>query len=72
MGYAYRIVDTGGDTLIDGFEHLLDTNPNSADSDGDGSADGVECPLAGVPVSDPCAGPAVTCAAPELLYDGFE
>jgi len=72
MGYAYRNVDSDGDTLIDGFELLIGTSPASTDSDGDGNADGVEYPLAGVPVSDPCAGPAITCAPPELLYDGFE
>ena len=72
MGYAYRNLDTDGDTLIDGFERLIGTNPASADSDGDGSADGVEYPLAGVPVSDPCAGPAITCTQPGVFFDGFE
>lgn len=32
----------------------------------------VEYPLSGLTVSDPCAGPAASCPAPELLYDGFE
>jgi serine protease len=72
IGYAYRNLDTDGDTLIDGFEHLIGTNPASADSDGDGAADGAEYPLAGVPMSDPCAGPAVTCFAEGLFFDGFE
>lgn len=72
MGYAYRNIDSDGDTLIDGFELLIGTNHASADSDGDGTNDGVEYPLAGLPVSDPCAGPAISCAPPELLYDGFE
>jgi hypothetical protein len=72
MGYAYRNVDTDSDTLIDGFERLIGTNPASIDSDGDGTADGVEYPLAGVPVSDPCAGPAITCSQEALFFDGFE
>lgn len=72
IGYAFRNVDADGDTLVDGFEHLIGTNPVSADSDGDSVSDGVEYPLAGVPMSDPCAGPAVSCPVAEMLYDGFE
>ncbi|MCI1709233.1 MAG: S8 family serine peptidase [Chiayiivirga sp.] len=72
IGYAYRNIDGDGDGLIDGFERLIGTNSASADSDGDGIADAVEYPLAGVPVSDPCAGPAVTCTQSIIFYDGFE
>jgi serine protease len=72
MGYAYANVDTDGDALIDGFERLIGTNAASIDSDGDGSSDGIEYPLAGIPVSDPCAGPAITCTQSRVFDDGFE
>ena len=55
LGYAYPIVDTDGDGLIDAFEDLIGTKPNNVDSDGDGIADGVELPQANLPVSDPCS-----------------
>jgi subtilisin family serine protease len=72
MGYAYANVDTDGDTLIDGFERLIGTNAASADSDGDNTPDGLEYPLAGVPLSDPCAGPTITCTQQAIFQDGYE
>ncbi|HEV8240576.1 MAG TPA: S8 family serine peptidase [Thermoanaerobaculia bacterium] len=42
LGYAYPNIDSDGDSLIDGFELLMGTNPVVADSDGDGSSDGAE------------------------------
>ena len=39
------------DGLIDGFERIIRTRPDLADSDGDGVSDGVEFPLAGISVS---------------------
>ncbi|MCP4654996.1 MAG: hypothetical protein GY856_06210, partial [bacterium] len=35
-------VDTDGDTLIDGFEELIGTNPRLSDTDCDGLGDGAE------------------------------
>jgi hypothetical protein len=72
IGYAYPNVDTDGDALVDGFERVIGTNPTTMDSDGDGAIDSVEYPLAGVPISDPCAGPNVTCTVNGLFADGFE
>ena len=42
VGYAYPNVDTDGDTLIDGFEMLINTDPQHADTDCDGASDGSE------------------------------
>lgn len=55
LGYAYPVVDTDGDGLVDGFEYILTTNRLSPDSDRDGIPDGVEYPQAGIPRSDPCS-----------------
>jgi hypothetical protein len=71
MGYAFPNVDADQDELIDGFERLIGTNPAVSDSDADGAKDGVEYPLAGVPVSDPCSGTLNACDPP-AFFDGFE
>lgn len=42
LGYAYANQDADGDSVIDGFEALIGTDPNRADSDCDGIGDGVE------------------------------
>jgi hypothetical protein len=45
-----------------------------ADSDADGISESVEFPLAGVPVSDPCAGGigALDCPADSIFRNGFD
>ncbi len=51
LGYVYLNVDNDGDTLIDGFESLIGTDPARADSDCDGLGDGTE--LLGYDASSP-------------------
>lgn len=77
LGYAYPNLDTDSDSLADAMEYVIGTNPllpSGADSDGDGVGDDDEYPQAGVPVSDPCAGPSVTCLRGfwQVFSDGFE
>jgi hypothetical protein len=74
LGYAYPATDQDGDGLPDGFELVVGTSPTRADSDGDGIADVSEFPLAGVPVSDPCAGGvgAIYCPANSIFADGYD
>lgn len=74
IGYAYPNVDTDSDGLVDGFEHLIGTDPDIADTDGDGASDGAEFPLADVSGSDPCDGPlADRCRGVDLIFeDRFE
>ena len=51
IGYVYPNTDTDGDWVINGFEGLVGTNPNSSDSDCDGLTDGTE--LLKYPRTDP-------------------
>jgi len=76
LGYAYSSGDADDDGLVDAVEHVIGTNPtpNHEDSDGDGSSDAEEYPLANVPGGDPCDGPVITCTIPaEIVFsNGFE
>jgi hypothetical protein len=74
LGYAYPATDSDADGLPDGFEYTVGTSPTRADSDGDGAADAAEFPLAGIAVSDPCAGgtDALYCPANSIFADGFD
>jgi hypothetical protein len=56
LGYAYPATDTDHDGLPDGFEQVAGTSPSKKNSDDDTADDGVEFPMVGVPVSDPCGG----------------
>jgi hypothetical protein len=51
MGYVYLNKDSDGDTLIDGFETIIGTDPSIKDSDEDGIIDGIE--VNRFPYSDP-------------------
>ncbi len=69
IGYVYPNLDSDGDTLIDGFESLIGTDTDIADSDCDGLNDGAEGLGYGAggyddPLRGPCAG--------LLFADGFE
>ncbi len=70
LGFAYPVVDSDADGLVDAAEHVIGTVPTLADSDGDGKGDGAEYPLAGLPVSDPCQGPNIQC--PHILNRIFK
>jgi len=72
IGYAYPNIDSDDDGLIDGFERIIGTRPDLADSDGDGASDGGEFPLAGLRVSDPCQGPNNQCPNAPMFANGFE
>lgn len=75
LGYAYPNVDSDGDGLIDGWELLIGTDPDTVDSDCDGLGDGEETLRyrdSGSPeehgFSDPLIGP---CGS-DIFEDGFE
>lgn len=74
IGYAYPVSDSDADGLADGFEHVVGTSPTDADSDDDGVLDATEYPLTGVPASDPCAGPNLSCLLGQqfIFANGFE
>jgi hypothetical protein len=75
LGYAYPNQDTDGDTLVDGMEYAIGTNPNSMHSDGNIAhpTDGVTYPQSGVPLADPCLGSlAKNCPANLIFKNGFQ
>lgn len=51
IGYVYPNVDSDSDSVVDGFETLLGTHPQTFDSDCDGLSDGAE--ILGYPYADP-------------------
>jgi serine protease len=51
LGYVYPNLDSDDDHVIDGFESLLGTDQQRADSDCDGLSDGAE--ILGFPYTDP-------------------
>lgn len=75
LGYAYPPGDSDNDGLPDGFEYVVGTNTNLADSDSDGSGDADEFPMTGIADGDPCAGGSLgasACPADHLFEDGFD
>lgn len=53
LGYVFTEMHSDGDTLIDGIEFMLGTDPTHANTDGDCLADSQEYPPFGLPHSDP-------------------
>ncbi|HET6604495.1 MAG TPA: hypothetical protein VFG21_09835, partial [Xanthomonadaceae bacterium] len=53
LGYAYPNIDSDGDTLVDGLEYVIGTNPNNTNSDCYQGNDAAEYPPYEDPVSDP-------------------
>jgi len=76
LGYAYPATDTDHDGLPDGFEYVAGTSPTLDNSDNDTTADAVEFPMVGVPVSDPCGGVgsagARYCGANSIFKNAFD
>lgn len=55
IGYVYPNVDSDADSVVNGFEGLIGTNPAQADSDCDGISDGNE--TLNFPYGDPLGSP---------------
>ncbi|TDR37339.1 subtilase family protein [Tahibacter aquaticus] len=73
LGYAYGSTDSDGDGLVDGFEHVVGTNPLMSDSDGIGFGDAMAFPMVGLQVSDPCLGAgSVNCPGEKIFANGFQ
>jgi serine protease len=74
LGYAYPVSDADSDGLVDALEFVIGTWTMDSDSDDDGMSDALEYPLAGTPVSDPCAGPNITCnrTVGYIFANGYE
>ncbi len=53
LGYAFIEMHSDGDTLNDGIEFMLGTDPHNADTDGDCRLDSQEYPAFDLPASDP-------------------
>jgi subtilisin family serine protease len=73
VGYGYPNVDSDGDTLIDGGEILINTDPHNGDTDCDGVTDGEEVRIYDNAVhryGDPLLGP---CWGLDTIFaNGFE
>lgn len=73
LGYAYPNIDSDGDGLIDGMEHVVGTNPFAADSNSDGITDGAQFPQTGISLSDPCGGASSCLRSSQTVFaSGFE
>jgi hypothetical protein len=64
------LVDTDNDGLEDQFERITGLNEQTANSDCDGSPDGVEFPLAGISPSDPMSGSICADRRVRIFLDG--
>ncbi len=80
LGYVYPAVswtnggatyqDQDGDGLSDGYEIAMGLNEQTANSDCEGSDDGVEFPLAGISPSDPMSGSICADRRARIFLDG--
>ena len=63
-------MDTDNDGLEDQFERVTGLNEQTANSDCEGSDDGVEFPIAGISPSDPMSGSACADRRVRIFLDG--
>ncbi len=67
LGWVYANSDADADTVVDGFETLIGTDPQAADSDCDGTQDGAE--ILAYPRTDPLDG---TCGNDHIFSDELD